>query len=260
MEAGTDAPGSFDASAELRRQGLAPLAWKNSLSAIQARLSPAEMERFSRAHKNFVGYRSESTLDRFYGMVFRLGLQNEVNGYRFDRLAGILEDAFAAVAPGESILDVGAGGGYLGAILVRLRAPRAYVAYDPISAVRDGLAAQGLSVLPHPPPPRPEWPFDAILCADSLGEINADDDGALARPDLVPPGELPELLEQRYGFAQKLAPWKAYLAPTGRILLWEPFAYPEAFAAVALHLGACGWNAAVRSRAPGRNYLEIRPG
>lgn len=249
----------FDAVAELRRQGLAPLTWKDALAAIQTRLPPADIERFSRAHKNFVGYRSESTLSRFYGTVFALGLQHEVNGYRFGRLAAVLEDLLAETPPHASILDVGAGAGYVAAALLRHRAPRAYAVYDPVAAVRDELTAQGLSVLPHPPPPAPESPFDLILCVDSLGEINADDDGTLSRPDGAPPEDLPELMEQRYGFAQKLAPWKAYLAPGGRVLLWEPFAYPQAFAAVATHLGACGWEAQARSRAPGRNYLEIRP-
>jgi hypothetical protein len=258
MPEATGTTDEFDAESELRRQGLAPLAWKDALAAIKARLSPTDMERFSRAHGNFVAYRSETTLARFYGLVFELGVQREVNGYRFARLAAVLPDALAAIPAGSSILDVGAGGGYVAAALLRHRAPRSYVVYDPVAAVREELAAQGLSVLPHPPPPRPATPFDVILCVDSLGEINSDDDGALIRPGGAPAEELPGLLEQRYGFAQKLAPWKPYLAPHGRILLWEPFSYPEALAAVARHLIACGWEARVDSRAPGRNNLEIR--
>src|SRR3954462_12219598 len=76
----------FDGEKELRRQGLTPLTWKQALVDIKAKLSPADMERFSRAHKNFVAYRSETTLARFYGTVFSLGVQNQVNGYRFARL------------------------------------------------------------------------------------------------------------------------------------------------------------------------------
>jgi SAM-dependent methyltransferase len=250
-----------DMAAELRRQGLEPLSWKEALAAIQARLSPADMERFSRAHRNFVGYRTDSTLARFYGTVFALGVQDLVNGNRFGRLAGILEDLGAEIAPGQAILDVGAGAGYVGAALLRHRSPKAYVAYDPVPAVRDELGAQGFALLPHPPPPAPApaEAFDVILCVDSLGEVNADDDGSLFRPDGIAPGELPEQMEQRYGFAEKLSAWKPFLAPGGRILLWEPFAYPEAFAALAELLGARGWKADIRSRAPGRNYLEIRP-
>lgn len=250
----------FDARAELLRQGLAPMAWKDSLAAIKAKLSPADMERFSRAHKNFVAYRSESTLARFYGIVFALGLQQEVNGFRFARLASILADAAAEIPAGKSILDVGAGGGFLASALIRHRSPRKYVVYDPVDAVRDELAAQGLAVLPHPPPAQPGSPFDVILCADSLGEINSDDDGALLRPEGTPAEELPGLLEQRYGFAQKLAAWKPFLAPEGRILLWEPFAYPEALDAVARHLETRGWKARAKSNAPRRNLLEIRWG
>ena len=249
----------IDTADELKRQGLRPLAWKDALAALGARLSPADMERFSRAHKNFVAYRSEATLARFYSAVFAAGVQNEVNGYRFGRLAEVLEDLLAEVSPGQSVLDVGAGAGYVAAAVLRHRAPRAYVAYDPVAAVRDELSAQGLSVLPHPPPPSPSEAFDVILCVDSLGEINADDDGLLSRPEGVPAEELPDRLEERYGFAQKLAPWKPFLAPGGHILMWEPFAYAEAFAAVARLFDARGWEARVRSREPGRNYLEIRP-
>jgi SAM-dependent methyltransferase len=229
------------------------------LAAIQARLSPSDLERFSRAHRNFVGYRTDSTLERFYGTVFALGIQHEVNGFRFGRLAGVLEDLFAEILPGQAILDVGAGAGYVAAALLRHRAPSAYAAYDPVPAVRDELRAQGLTVLPHPPPPAPERLYDAILCVDSLGEVNADDDGSLARAEGVADGELPGEMEQRYGFAQKLAAWKPFLAPGGRILLWEPFAYPQAFAALAALLEARGWKAEAKSRAPGRNYLDIRP-
>jgi SAM-dependent methyltransferase len=250
----------IDARAELLRQGLAPLAWKDSLAAIKAKLSPADMERFSRAHKNFVAYRSETTLTRFYDAVFTLGLHREVNGYRFARLAAVLTDALAEIPAGASLLDVGAGAGFVAAALLRLRAPRSYVVYDPVPAIRDELSAQGLSLLPHPPPHKPDSPFDVILCVDSLGEVNSDDDGMLLRPEGATPEELPGLLEQRYGFAHKLAAWKPYLAPEGRILLWEPFAYPEAFHAVARQLETSGWKAQVKSRAPGRNHLEIRLG
>ena len=235
------------------------MSWGDALAAIQARLTPADMERFSRAHKNFIAYRTESTLTRFYGTVFALGLQHEVNANRFVRLLGILEDLFAEVPTGLAILDVGAGAGYVAGALLRQRAPKAYVAYDPVPAARDELLAQGLTVLPHPPPPLPEKPFDAILCVDSLGEVNSDDDGLLSRAGAIPTEEMAVQMEERFGFAEKLALWKPYLAADGRILLWEPFAYPEAFAAVALYLGSHGWEAEVKSRAPGRNYLEIRP-
>jgi hypothetical protein len=255
----TDGAGMADMAAELRRQGLEPLAWKDALAAIQARLSPTDMERFSRSHRNFVGYRTDSTLARFYGTVFALGVQHLVNGNRFGRLAGILEDLCAELVPGLAVLDVGAGAGYVGSALFRYRPPKTYMAYDPVPAVRDELIAQGFATLPHPPPPGPEKAFDVILCVDSLGEVNADDDGTLSRAEGIAPGELPELMEQRYGFAEKLAAWKPFLAIGGRILLWEPFAYPEAFTALAASLQERGWKAETRSRAPGRNYLEIHP-
>lgn len=251
---------AIDIKGELRGLGLAPVTWAESLAAIKGRLSPADFERFSRAHKNFVGYRSETTLARFYSAVFALGLQNEINGFRFGRLAQVLVDLLADLAQGKSVLDIGAGAGYIPALIAKHRAPRVLSLQDTCAAVRDELQAQGYSVLPHPPPQAPVEAarFEVILCVDSLGEINGDDDGLLSKPGGVPAEELPELMEQRYGFAQKLAAWKPWLATGGRILMWEPFAYPEAFQAVASFLGQCGWDAKVISRAPGRNYLEIR--
>lgn len=250
---------AIDIKGELRELGLAPATWTEALAAIKGRLSPADGERFSRAHKNFVGYRSEATLASFYGTVFELGLQNEINGFRFGRLAQVLEDLLANLPPGKSVLDVGAGAGYVSTLIAKHCAPRVLSLQDTCSAVRDELLAQGYSVLPHPLPPEPDEAsrFEVILCVDSLGEVNADDDGLLSKPGGVPAEELPELMEQRYGFAQKLAAWKPWLAPGGCILLWEPFAYPEAFQAVATFLGRCGWDAKVIARAPGRNYLEI---
>ena len=250
---------------ELQTLGLAPRTWADALAAIKARLAPADFEKFSRAHKNFVGYRSDTTLSRFYGSVFALGVQAEVNGYRFARLVQVLEDLLPEVPPDASVLEVGAGAGYIATLIQRHCAPRSYIVYDTCAAARDELTAQGFTTLPHPPPSLPVAPwitdgkgFELILCVDSLGEINSDDDGLLSRSDGATPEELPELMEQRYGFGQKLAAWRPWLAPGGRILLWEPFAYPGAMEAVAAYLAGNGWQARVASRSPGRNYLEIR--
>jgi hypothetical protein len=249
----------MDAAEELQRQGVSPKTWPEVMAAVKASLDPAAWETFSRLHKNFTGYRSESTLNRFYAFVFSHGLQREVNGFRHGRLLGILTDLVRELAPGLAILDVGAGAGIIAGAVIRHFAPKAYVVQDACAGVRDELKAQGLTVLPHPAPAAPEGgPFDLLICADSLGEINADDDGRLANPLAVDPGELPDMLEERYGFAEKLRPWRAYLAPGGRILLWEPFAYRGVWEALAVSLGRAGWQARL-SGETGRPYLELRP-
>ncbi|GEM_PF-1941014 len=269
-----------DIERELNGMGLAPKTWPQTLEALKAKLPKPDFETFSRLHKNFTSYRSETTSGRFYGFVFSHGLQMDVNAYRFRRLTSILTDLIPAVARGQSILDIGAGAGLIAAMLKRRCALRAYVAQDSCREVRDELTAQGFTVLPHPPPFSPPTAppsssanlpavdsvpagaglgggFDLLLCVDSLGEVNADDDGLLAKPDGIDAADLPEMIEQRYGFAQKLDAWKSYLAPGGKVLLWEPFAYPQAWESLAVLLRNEGWEAQLHAPAPGRNYLEL---
>jgi hypothetical protein len=256
---------NLNVDSALQTQGLAPKPWSEVLETVKAKLPAREWETFSRLHKNFVGYRSESTLSRFYGFVFSQNLQMDVNAYRYGRLKAVLADLIEEVHAGNSILDIGAGAGILSTVIQRHRSPRTLVLQDPCREVRDELTAQGFRVLPHPPPARPsDWNvsvshgFDLLLCVDSLGEVNADDDGALTKPDAVPAADLPDMLEERYGFAQKLAPWIPWLAPGGRVLLWEPFPVGNVFEALAISLRNDGWDAQIRTRAPGRNYLELR--
>ncbi len=268
----------LDIERELRSQGLSPKSWPKVLESIQARLAPPDWEKFSRLHRNFTGYRSESTLLRFYGFVFSHGLQIEINGFRFGRLAAILEDLAQELRPGLSILDIGAGAGIVARVVRNRFAPKTYVVHDCCPEARDELKAQGFPVMTPPfpgavrnsrtglsvnnPAPVDPWMpvdgFDLLLCIDTLGEINGDDDGLLAKPEGVEASTLPDLIEPRYGFAEKLEAWKASLAPNGRLLLWEPFAYPQAMEAVATLLGNHGWQARLISRSPYRNYLELQ--
>lgn len=269
----------LDIERELRSLGLSPKTWPKVLESIKRRLAPPDWEMFSRLHRNFTGYRSESTLLGFYGFVFSHGLQMEINHFRFDRLAAILEDLALELGPGLSILDIGAGAGIVATVVKKRFAPRTYVVQDFCPEARDALKAQGFPVLPlsfsgadgitrtgrsgtgpvSEDPSLPAGGFDRVLCIDSLGEINGDDDGLLAKPEGLDASALADLMEPRYGFAEKLEPWKASLAPDGRLLLWEPFAYPQAMEAVAALLDAKGWQARIISRSPSRNYLELRP-
>lgn len=256
---------------DLRGLGLEPKTWPQTLDTLKAKLPKQDWETFSRLHRNFTGYRSESTLSRFYGFVFSHGLQLDINAYRFGRLKAVLTDLLPELSPGLAILDIGAGSGIIATLIQRRSAPRSYMVQDPCPEVRDELAAQGFTVLPHPAPASPQGltpgiaplnaaaaGFDLLLCVDSLGEVNGDDDGQLAKPDAIEAADLAEMLEQRYGFAQKLESWKPYLAPGGRILLWEPIPYQNAMDALAQSLRNEGWVAELHSRAPGRNYLELR--
>jgi hypothetical protein len=119
------------------------------------------------------------------------------------------------------------------------------VVQDPCVGARDHLAAEGFTVLPHPAPAEPPGgPFDLILCADSLGEINSDDDGYLRDPANAEHPDFADALEDRYGFVQKLAPWKRYLAPAGKLILWEPFNRAEIWTALSGLLATCGWRVA----------------
>jgi SAM-dependent methyltransferase len=247
-----------DIENELGALGLASKTWAETLEIIKAKLAKPDWETFSRLHKNFVGYRSETTLERFYGFVFTHGLHLDINAYRFRRLTSVLTDLLPLLNPGLSILDVGAGSGIIATLIQKRIAPKRLMVQDHCRAVRDELTAQGFPLLPHPPSPIGSADFDLLLCVDSLGEINADDDGMLAKPDAVAAADLPGLLEERYGFVQKLDAWKGYLAPGGRVLLWEPFAYPNAMEALSIVLGNEGWDAAFHAPAPGRNYLELR--
>jgi len=250
----------MDIEMELGALGLSPKTWPEVLDSIRNRLNPQDWDTFSRLHRNFAGYRSESTHARFYGFVFSRGLQLEMNMYRHARLKAVLEGLAAEVAPGISILDIGAGAGIPASILMRTRSPARYVVQDPCAEAREALHSQGFSVLPHPPPVSPDGGgFDLLICIDSLGEINSDDDGILKDPESVEPLHLPDLLEQRFGFVQKLRSWKPYVAPGGRILLWEPFTHQAIWRALADSLRESGWQTRLAGGEPGRTYLRIEP-
>lgn len=246
------------AKEELLALGLKPMTWAEVLKTVQAKLEAPDREKFQRLHRNFVGYLSPDTLGRFYGFVFAHGLQLDVNNFRFTRLEGILEVLLGLLPSGQRILDVGAGSGLIATVLLKQKSPKTCVMQDPVSEVRDFLLSMGFPVLPHPAPEAPPvTPFDFILCIDSLGEINSDEDGALRNPEKAAPEDLPHLIEERYGFSEKLEPWKRYLAPGGKLLLWEPIGFQQVWEAMAASLGESGWQARLQGDSPKHSYLEL---
>lgn len=253
--------GGKAAGEELRELGLRPMTWAETLAAVQTRLAPAERERFTRLHRNFVGYLSPETSARFHGFVFAHQLHLEVNGYRFGRLEAVLDILLARVPDGRRILDVGAGAGLIATVLLKRCRPRAYVLQDPCPEARDYLMSLGLQVLPDPPTKaHPSGRFDLILCIDSLGEIHSDEDGALAHPGETLPEERARLIEERYGFAQKLEAWKPFLAEDGRVLLWEPIKHRAIWEGIALLLADAGWKTTLHTNSPRDSYLELTLG
>lgn len=247
--------GEKDPGRELASQGLKPLQWADVLNAIQAKLTPEDWKTFTRLHRNFVGYSSEATLTRFYDFVFSRGLQLDVNCFRFHRLEKILA-GLSAQRSGARILDVGAGAGIVAEAARKWLSPSGYAAQDICAEARAHLAAKGLRVLPHPPAAAPIEPFDLILCADSLGELNSDEDRFLSDPENARHPLFAEAVEERYGFAQKLETWRAWLAGGGSLLLWEPIANRAVWEALAGYLGA-SWKTRLDISVPGGEFLEL---
>jgi hypothetical protein len=257
METGKERIGEMDPRQELSSQGLKPMGWEDVLREVQGKLSAEDWKTFSRLHRNFVGYVSQGTLARFYGFVFSHGLQREINGFRFHRLEKIIAALAARPERGARVLDVGAGAGIVAGAARKILSPSEYVAQDLCDGARDYLSSRGFPVLPHPLPASPQGkPFDLILCADSLGELNSDEDAFLSQPANASLPLFAEAIEERYGFAQKLQTLKPYLSPSGRLLMWEPFSHRAVWEALARYLGPA-WKTRLDTGIPGGEYLEL---
>lgn len=246
----------MDVKDEMQALGLAPMSWDEAATAAKEKLPPADRATFHRLHNNFTGYNSPETLNRFYGFVFSRGIQFEINNFRFPRLEGILQSLLPLLKPEHSILDLGAGSGIISTLILKNVHPRALVLQDPCREVRDYLLSMGFSVLPHPAPASPPDRFDRILAVDCLGELNSDEDDSLLNGD----GSLLDrirLVEQAYGFGQKLEAWKSYLAPEGQILLWEPIRHRSAWEAIQGHLLDYGWKVELFGDNPKNTHLRL---
>lgn len=247
----------MQAKDELMAMGLQPRTWAEASAEAREKLAPGDRATFLRLHRAYVEYLSPDTINRFHGFVFSHGIQFEINSFRFHRLEGVLETLLPLLTPGLSILDVGAGAGIIATLVVKHAHPRIYVTQDPCREVRDYLQSMGFTVLPHPPPPAPPTgPFDRLLCVDSLGELNSDEDGAALEPDRTP-SERIRLIEQAYGFGQKLEGWKPYLAEGGKVLIWEPIRHRQVWEAMAGHLRDHGWIPVLHGDSPRNTYLEL---
>lgn len=235
-----------------RSRGLAPLAWDEALRRIEAALG-AQAEAFARRHRAFVAYPAEHTARAFYDFAARHGLHPLLASHRFDRLAAIAASLRDFPLDGAAILDAGAGGGFLAGWLRDGQGARITVS-DLSPASEEALAAQGFPLLRDA---AAETRFDLILCADSLGEVNADEDAWLADPAHAEDPRFVEELEARYGLAHKLADLKPRLAPGGRVALFEPAPQAHFWRGAARLLEGEGWNAKILGPKPAWGLILI---
>ncbi|HEX2612594.1 MAG TPA: methyltransferase domain-containing protein [Fibrobacteria bacterium] len=226
------APESF-----FRSRGLEPLAWDEALRRAEAKLGGEDVASFARLHRAFVAYPAEHTARAFYDFAARHELHGLLASHRFHRLLAIAE-SFQSLPIRESaaILDMGAGGGFLAGWLRDERGARVTVA-DLSPASEEALAAQGFPLLRQ----QPEARFDLVLCADSLGEVHADEDEWLADAANADDPHFAGELEARYGLAHKLAALRARLDPGGRVALFEPAPLPHFWHGAARLLEGEGW-------------------
>jgi hypothetical protein len=230
-----------------RAHGLEPLAWDAVLTRVGERLGPAEADTFARLHRAFVAYPAEHTCRAFYDFCARRDLLDLLASYRFDRLCDIAA-SLSQTDPelplrGARVLDWGAGGGALAAWLRDERGAQVS-ASDLSPATAERLAARGF------PPPAPGETFDFILCADSLGEIHADEDDWLADEGNAGDESFSGELDARYGLVPKLAALATWLAPGGTVLLFEPVAQEHFWQGAARLLEDAGWRAEMLGPAP----------
>ena len=234
-----------------RARGLEPLAWDEVLRRVES-LPDGVADEFTRRHRAFVAYPTEHTARAFYDFIARQGLHALLASHRFDRLVAIaaqVSPLLRDLPPDRArVLDVGAGGGFLARWLVEeLRDSRgATLSVTDLSpATLDALAAQDFQAAGAS-----NDSFDLILCADSLGEVHADEDEWLADPAHEDDPGFGEELEARYGLAHKLAALRPRLAPRAsgfpsRVALFEPAPQAHFWRGAARLLEGEGWSAKI---------------
>jgi SAM-dependent methyltransferase len=231
----------------LRQQGLSPLTWDEVLLRTERQLTPVEAGTFQRLHRALAAYPTAHTVRSFYDFAAGRGLLPLLASFRFDRLVNITAALALQNLSGKKVLDFGAGSGALAGPLVSGGA--IVVATDFSSATLRHLEARGLRTVDGEHLGE-EAPFAVILCADSLGEIHADEDDWLSNPVNLDHPDFPGELEARYGFAEKLSGLRPLLAENGVILIFEPVALSHFWQGAARALEASGWKSEVLGPAP----------
>lgn len=228
----------------LRDRGLQPLTWEDTLARTEARLGAGDAATFARLHRAFVAYPTEHTCRAFYDFAARHDLLTLLASHRYERLLALtrrLDKDLESLAPGAA-LDYGAGSGVLAA---RLRdAGFAVSALDLSPLTQERLASQGFKS------PWPDARFDVILCADSLGEIHADEDDWLTLPENAAHEAFEDELEARYGLSHKLNKLRDLLKEDGTILVYEPVPLEAFWRGAARLLETRGWRAALLGPVP----------
>jgi SAM-dependent methyltransferase len=233
-----------------RARGREPLERDEVLRRAEARLGAEDSAAFARRHGALVAYPTEHTARAFYDFAARHDLTGLLACHRFHRVIAIAESLrmFSPELPldGAAILDVGAGGGFLAGWLRSAYDARVTVS-DLSPATEDALAAQGFPLLRDA---QAATRYDLVLCADSLGEIHADEDAWLADAAHADDPMFSAELEARYGLAQKLSALRPLLAPRasgtgGRVALFEPAPHAHFWRGAARLLEGEGWEAKV---------------
>ncbi len=218
--------------------------WQQVLQVIEARLPPDDLATFRRLHKSFTGYPMNHTCAAFYDFIATRELSDLLGSFRFQRMTQIGESLSTLPLKGRHVLDVGAGGGYLAEYMRDELGAQVRVTDLSTQSLRR-LERSGFQLLSNQ-----AKTFDYILCADSLGEVNSDEDDWLKAPENEGDPGYPEELEQRYGLAGKLSPLKSLLAPDGKVLLFEPVKYPGFWKGTGQLLSNRGWNTEVHDPVP----------
>ncbi len=226
------------------------MTWDEVLQAIEGRLSATDLETFKRRHRNFVGYPVEQTCRAFYDFAATNSLLNLLASYRFERLCRIAACLSPLPLRNRKVLELGSGGGHLAGFLREELGAEVTVMDWSLQTIHY-LKAAGFKTLSSPnDADAREKSFDFIVCADSLGEVNSDEDSWLREPENAVEPTYVDELDQRYGFAAKLAAWKPLLAEGGNVLLFEPIGLPMFWQGAVASLRQSGWKAEILDPEP----------